>query len=129
MNWLAAYRQDVLHYSACSGRTRLAGVLVSLLTEQGLWALLQYRISSAIYRSSLPWYIRKPLLLLSAIWQKIMEIVTGISLPGKCCIGPGLYIGHFGNIILHPQVVIGRNCNIGQGVTIGISGRGEKRGV
>src|SRR5690606_36075980 len=47
----------------------------------------------------------------------------------SCQIGPGFYIGHFGNIIINPSSIIGSNCNISQGVTIGISGRGENRGV
>jgi len=34
-------------------------------------------------------------------------------------IGPGLRIYHFGNIFIHSQVVIGRNCTLRQGVTIG----------
>src|SRR5690348_2819198 len=108
MIWLSEYRQDVQRYAALSNRANWGRVLVPLLTEQGLWALLQYRISSAIYRSSLPWYVRKPLFLLTLIWQKIIEAVTGISLPARASISPGLYIGHFGNIFLHSQVVIGR---------------------
>ena len=53
----------------------------------------------------------------------------GIELCRGTKVGEGLYIGHFGGIIISPGVVIGRNCNISQGVTIGISGRGEKRGI
>jgi serine O-acetyltransferase len=66
--------------------------------------------------------------LVSAIAQKLVEIVTGIHLPPRCSIGPGLYIGHFGPIILNPQVSLGANCNLSQGVTIGIAGRGDNRG-
>jgi serine O-acetyltransferase len=63
------------------------------------------------------------------IWQKIIEITTGISIPYTVTIGAGLYIGHYGTIILHPATRMGENCNISQGVTVGVSGRGEKRGV
>lgn len=34
-------------------------------------------------------------------------------------IGPGLYIGHIGSIVINPTAIIGANCNISQGVTIG----------
>jgi len=33
------------------------------------------------------------------------------------------------HIIINAKAVIGKNCNISQGVTIGVSGRGEHRGV
>jgi len=50
-------------------------------------------------------------------------------LPAQAIIGEGFYIGHFGGIIISPLARIGINCNISQGVTIGISGNGDKRGV
>ena len=40
-----------------------------------------------------------------------------------------IYIGHFGGIIISGGAVIGRNCNISQGVTIGIAGKGKNRGI
>ena len=61
--------------------------------------------------------------------QKVIEITTGISIPASAHIGHSFYIGHFGGIIINANALIGDNCNISQGVTIGISGRGEKRGV
>ena len=44
----------------------------------------------------------------------------GISIPFTCSIGKGFYIGHFGGIVVHNKAVIGSNCNISQGVTIGV---------
>ena len=52
----------------------------------------------------------------------------GISIPFTCSIGKGFYIGHFGGIVVHNKAVIGSNCNISQGVTIGTSARGERKG-
>jgi len=52
----------------------------------------------------------------------------GISIPFTCSIGKGLYIGHFGGIVVHHKTVIGRNCNISHCVTIGTSARGERKG-
>jgi len=52
----------------------------------------------------------------------------GISIPFTCSIGKGFYIGHFGGIVVHNKAVIGSNCNISQGVTIGVSARGERKG-
>ena len=102
---------------------------VLLLTQQGLWALFVYRTGNKIYQSTLPKFIKSFLLLFWVLWQKWIEILTGISIPYSVTIGPSFYIGHFGGIILNANTVIGADCNISQGVTIGVSGRGEKRGV
>ena len=51
--------------------------------------------------------------------HRLVETMTGISLPKSVAIGPGLKIWHFGNIFIHPEVVIGTNCTLRQGVTIG----------
>ena len=44
-------------------------------------------------------------------------------------IGEGLYIGHAHNINVHPHAVIGKNCNLNKGCTIGRENRGERNGV
>lgn len=96
---------------------------------QGFWAVFQYRIAHFVY-SKIKWQpFRFLTLLLMLFWQKIIEITTGISIPSSSKIGHSFYIGHFGGIIINASAVIGNNCNISQGVTIGVSGRGEKRGT
>jgi serine O-acetyltransferase len=52
----------------------------------------------------------------------------GISIPPATEIGSGFYIGHFGGIVVSCHAVIGRNCNISQGVTIGRANRGRNKG-
>lgn len=71
--------------------------------------------------------IRKVLILFFTPIAKFIEIVNGSSISYEATIDSGLYIGHPNGIFIHPCVKIGANCNIAQGVTIGISGRGEKR--
>ena len=122
---MSLFLTDIKKYKDYSGKSSL----VLLLTTQGLWAICVYRISNHIYKSTLPRIIKKPLLFLSIIFQKWIEIVSGISIPYSCAIGHSFYIGHFGGIIFNSKTVIGNNCNISQGVTIGISGRGANRGV
>ena len=56
---------------------------------------------------------------------KVIESVTGVSLPAHARIGKGFYIGHFGNIIVHPDTVMGERCSISHGVTIGVLGGGR----
>lgn len=53
----------------------------------------------------------------------------GIQIPINTKIGKGLYIGHFGNIVVNNSAVIGENCNIAHGVTIGQINRGKKKGT
>ena len=60
--------------------------------------------------------------------QRLSE-KTGIQLPTKTRIGKGLFIAHFGPIIVNPDAVLGCNINIAPGVVIGKANRGEKKGV
>lgn len=52
----------------------------------------------------------------------------GISIPFNTKIGSGFYIGHFGGIVVNGESVIGNNCNISQGVTLGQANRGRNKG-
>ncbi len=56
-----------------------------------------------------------------AYWPlfRVVETVTGISLPKDVEIGPGLRIWHFGGIFVHPDTRIGARCTLRQGVTLG----------
>lgn len=125
MKWLTAYREDIRQYTALNGRS----VIHQMLTQQGLWALMQYRMASAVYRSSWPYFLKRLVLVFLGVWQKLIEVVTGIHLPCSAEIGDGLYIGHFSHVILSSEVVMGCNCLLSQGVSIGVSGRGEQRGA
>lgn len=71
------------------------------------------RIRGFIYRWRLNYLSRKYLL----------------QIPYPVTIGKGLNIVHFGRVIIAPSVVIGDNCNIFTGVTIGSTVRGSRRGV
>ncbi|UVT17875.1 MAG: serine acetyltransferase [Nitrospira sp.] len=53
----------------------------------------------------------------------------GIEISRSAEIGRGFYIGHYGGITISGLARIGRDVNISQLVTIGVSGRGENRGV
>jgi serine O-acetyltransferase len=53
----------------------------------------------------------------------------GISILHSTKIDSGFYIGHFGSIIINEKCIIGKNCNISQGVTLGQSNRGKRKGT
>ena len=88
------------------------------LKEQSIWAVWVYRFGrrndarpdGLVKKFGTVWY-----------WLlfRIVETFTGISLPKSAVIGGGLRIWHFGGIFINPNVVIGKNCTLRQGVTIG----------
>ena len=49
------------------------------------------------------------------------SIKYGFQIPWQTNIGPGLFIGHYGTIIVNPNSTIGINCNISIGMLIGLS--------
>ena len=95
---------------------------------QGFWAIVQYRIAHFVHQLPVP-ILKTVLQCICLLWQKAIEITTGISIPSSVQIGHSFYIGHFGGIIVNARVVMGNNCNLSQGVTIGVSGQGQNRGV
>lgn len=98
-------------------------VLRAALRDQGLWACAEYRFGHFVRSKR-----RRPLVALSFVLHKIIEMTTGISISPDARIGPGLYIGHFSGIIVGRGVTMGQRCSISQGVTIGTSVSGERRG-
>jgi serine O-acetyltransferase len=88
------------------------------LKEQSIWAIWVYRFGRRIDRRP-DEFIKRVLTRLYWILFRVVETLTGISLPKSARIGPGLRIWHFGNNFVHTDVVIGANCTLRHGVTIG----------
>ena len=113
MGWQSDFRSDLQRYLDQGATPARA-----LLTQQGLWAILEYRLARAARRAPL----MAPVFM---AWQKCVEAITGISISHGARIGPGLWITHFGGIVVHSSAVIGDDCHLCQGATIG---RGEGSG-
>lgn len=60
---------------------------------------------------------------------KILLNKYDFNVPASTKIGYGLFIGHNGPIIINSSAIIGNNCNIATGVTIGIENRGKRKGT
>lgn len=88
------------------------------LREQSIWAIYVYRFGRRAFNRK-PGLIRTIQLRIYWLVFRLVETLTGVSLPLEAQIGPGLRIYHFGNIFVHPDSVIGRNCTLRHGVTIG----------
>jgi serine O-acetyltransferase len=53
----------------------------------------------------------------------------GFQIPPSTQIGKGLYIGHWGTIVVNARTTIGDYCNLSPGVTIGQTNRGKNKGT
>ncbi len=56
---------------------------------------------------------------------KLYSAFLGISLPRATTIDSGFIILHLGAIVINENAIIGKNCTIRQGVTIGSKNKGE----
>jgi serine O-acetyltransferase len=63
------------------------------------------------------------------LWLNHYRFRYGFEISPTTVIGPGLYLGHFGGVVISPYAVLGSNINIAQGVTIGAASRGARRGA
>ena len=117
--------RDYRRYCAAGAKNPFSVILFT----QGFWASAVFRFSHwARKRLDFPG-LRLIARALCILFQKFIEVFTGISIPAKCNIGAGFYIGHFGGIFIDGDCRLGSNCNIAQGVTIGKGGRGDLWGI
>ncbi len=119
-------RADLNRFTALSNLSGLAK-WKSLLETQGVWAVSVYRFGRWVYGDA-PRPVAIPCKAIYQVAHKLIEITTGINVPASAQIGRGLYIGHFGGIVVHSRAVLGENCSLSQGVTIGVLG-GAREGV
>ncbi len=91
------------------------------LLALGFWALLVYRFGHArfVIKNKI---IRAPWTILYVILHKLTEIFCGISIGSTARIGRRLTIEHHGCIVIHGDSVIGDDCLIRHGVTLGNTG-------
>jgi putative colanic acid biosynthesis acetyltransferase WcaB len=79
-----------------------------------------FRLAAYAHYGPSPWkYIFKPV---SIFYRLYTEFFLGIELPAKVIAGPGLRIVHGVGLVVHKNVVLGKNCTLRQCVTIGNKG-------
>ena len=88
------------------------------LGTQGFQAVMGYRICR--------WLVSKRIPIIHLFIQRFIEITTGISIPPEAVIGKGLFINHFGGIIINDGTKVGEFCTISHGVTLGNKRPGGK---
>lgn len=88
------------------------------LFSLGFWALQIYRFGHLRYRYQTR-LVRYPLGGLHMVLAKLAEVVCGVTIGVSAKIGRRLVIEHSGAIVVHGHAVLGDDCIIRQGVTIG----------
>ncbi|PKH05323.1 serine O-acetyltransferase [Moritella sp. Urea-trap-13] len=130
MKILKELKCDVYRYSYGNGNGSIFYFIFLILrsfSKFGFLALLNYRIGKELRRVSARVIFFKQLIwIITGISKMIVEILFGISLSYNSKLGKGMLIAHFSNIIVGDGVVIGDDCTLHQGVTIGVSGRNER---
>jgi len=94
----------------------------------GFWALLVYRFGHArfVIRNKI---IRAPWTIVYVILSKLVEIFCGITIGSAARIGRRFSIEHHGCIVIHGNSVIGDDCLIRHGVTLGNTGYDDPYGA
>jgi serine O-acetyltransferase len=125
MTWLTDFRADLDRYDPSEWPLlKKPSPFVMVATHRELWALLHYRVSRALRQSDLPPRVRRGGMLSMAAARRAVELCSGVCLPDTASVGPGLRFAHPGMIVINGDAVIGKDCLICHGVTIGASTAG-----
>ena len=86
-----------------------------LLTYSGLHAIHSYRRAN--------WFYRHKMFTIARMISQFAKFRTGIEIHPGATIGKGLFIDHGTGIVIGETTVIGDNCLLYQGVTLGGTGK------
>lgn len=81
----------------------------------GLHALIWYRIAN--------WFYRHKMFFMARWFSQSGRFFTGIEIHPGATIGKGLFIDHGSGVVIGETTVIGDDCTIYQGVTLGGTGK------
>ncbi|MDP2913331.1 MAG: serine O-acetyltransferase [Candidatus Omnitrophota bacterium] len=86
-----------------------------LLTYSGLHALIFHRVSHALYKIGVP--------LIPRSISQLCRFFTGIEIHPGARIGEEFFIDHGMGVVIGETTIIGNNCLLYQGVTLGGTGK------
>jgi serine O-acetyltransferase len=90
-------------------------------SSPGFRALFVYRIDS--WRQDIPnRFLRIPLTFMCGVASRWVRNHHGIELPPTATIGRRLHLIHWGGVVLHKYAILGDDCTILHGVTLGAAG-------
>lgn len=111
-------KSDLYRYNGKSG---FKALVKTFLTNPGFRYSTILRVSSLKQKSFIGY--------LSKFYLRRLQHKFGFQISHETQIGEGLYIGHFGQIIINPKTILGKNINLAPGVVIGQENRGKKQGT
>ncbi|MBQ4353450.1 MAG: serine O-acetyltransferase [Clostridia bacterium] len=101
--------------SICERDPAARGRLEVMLLYSGVHALILYRLAHAMHEQGWKFSAR-------AVSQ-FARFLTGIEIHPGATIGKGLFIDHGSGVVIGETAVVGDNCTIYQGVTLGGTGK------
>lgn len=87
-----------------------------ILTYSGFHAVLGYRFAHFVYK-------KLRLKLLARMISQAVRFFTGIEIHPAAEIDGGLFIDHGSGVVIGETTIIGKNCTLYQGVTLGGTGK------
>ena len=100
----------------------------AFLREQSIYCILIYRFGRYVDTVKC-FYLKRILNIIYYFLFRIVETIFATSIPKESQIGGGLRIWHFGQIFINSKVIIGVNCTLRHGVTIGNKSNDNKAPV
>lgn len=108
-----------------TGSVRISTLLKYIFKGGAYTYIFWMRTSAFTYEKALLRYSIYPI---AHIMLKHLHYKYGIAIPYKTEIDSGFRITHSGGIVVHSQCKIGKNFTLSQGVTLGHTNRGRRRG-
>lgn len=109
MNILSAIRADAR--AAVARDPAAHGVADVILSYPGFHAILAHRFIHGLHKTRVP--------LLPRWLSNVNRFLTGIEIHPNAEIGSGFFIDHGMGVVIGETAVIGENCTLYQGVTLG----------
>jgi serine O-acetyltransferase len=99
--------------------------LKEYLLNPAMWSVFTYRFLRWV-RLVFPRPVRWLLAIFTIPLHLFSQLLTHVQISSGVKVGPGLYLPHLGYIVVGSGTVIGSNCTIAHGVTIGHAGGRSK---
>jgi len=93
---------------------------IDVLADPGTWVVFTYRLGRALRQ--LPRLLRLPARCAHKPFELAIGTLARVALPPSAKVGGGLRVGRVGGIRVAPDAYIGRDCDLGEGVTIAACG-------
>lgn len=115
---MRAFMADIERYKRQPGQGWVVTAMMALYSHPAFAGVAWYRFGRAM------WLRRRNVLfflgmLVHRILYPLVRAHSGVELSPTVEVGEGLWIGHFGPTLIHPEARIGSHVTLHQGVTIG----------